>query len=41
MPSVGILEEPVFAGALMGPLALDDMGTHELDTAMHELGEQL
>ena len=41
MPSVGILEEPVFAGALMGPLALDDMGTHEFDTAMDELGEQL
>jgi hypothetical protein len=39
MSRVGILEEPVFARALMGPLALDDMGTHEFDTAMDELTE--
>jgi hypothetical protein len=39
MSRVGILEEPVFARALMGPLALEDMGTHELDTAMDQLTE--
>jgi hypothetical protein len=38
---VRILEEPVFERALMRPLALDDMGTHESDTAMDELTEQL
>lgn len=41
MSSVGILEEPIFARALMGPLALDDMGTHEFDTATDELTEEL
>jgi hypothetical protein len=41
MSSVGILEEPIFARALMRPLALDDMGTYEFDTAMDELTEKL
>jgi hypothetical protein len=41
MSGVGILEEPIFAGALMGPLAIDDMGTYEFDAAMDELTEQL
>lgn len=41
MPCVGILEEPIFAKALMGSLVLDDMGTYEFDTAMDELTEQL
>jgi hypothetical protein len=41
MSGVGILEEPIFAGALMGPLTLDDMGTYELDEVMDELTEKL
>ena len=41
MSRVRILEKPIFARALMGSLALDDMGTHEFDTAMDELTEQL
>lgn len=41
MPCVGILKEPIFTRALMGPLALDDMGTHKFDTAMDELTDQL
>jgi hypothetical protein len=41
MSGVGILEEPIFAGALMGSLTLDDVGTYELDEVMDELTEKL